>query len=88
MITVYGWKIAYDENILKDFKIAQQKQLIRQLEVQKDVDQNTISKLEELQKKTEEHTQVLEDRLNDISEAPESDDGPVAPVLRRTIDSL
>jgi uncharacterized membrane protein YhfC len=81
-------KRQYDEGVLKDFRLAQQELVIQSMKRQKIVDDFTIHQLEEAKQKAEEEAHLLNERLKDIDEAPDEDDGPVAPVLKRAIDSL
>lgn len=48
----------------------------------------TVKALDEAAKKRAAIYETERTRLDAIDEAPESDDGPVAPVLRRAIDGL
>lgn len=48
----------------------------------------SITALDQAAEKRAAINQTERNRINEIDHAPQSDDGPIAPVLRRTIDGL
>ena len=86
--TIWGWKQSYDKSVLQARLILEQKARLVVSEEQKILDDAVIKHLEENQLKSKKSADLLKERLRDIDEAPEEDDGPVAPILRRTLDRL
>lgn len=92
---VYGFHLIGENAVLKQVNV----QLQSSIKEQYSTDQKTISELKAqsasdlaaVQKDYDEKVQQLQQttqQLEAIQNAPSTDDGPVAPVLKRTLDSM
>lgn len=87
-VTVKGWKDSYDKTVIQERLILEQQEKLKKQEAQARIDKDTILALTELGNQQKIQYEELQKRLKEIDDAPDSDDGPIAPVLRRTLDSL